>query len=82
MKKIDQFTNQYALTKTLRFSLIPQGQTYKNFKNNQILEEDEERAQNYQKVKKLIDTYHKSFIEKSLNNIFLQDLQAYARYIL
>lgn len=67
MKKIEQFTNQYSLQKTLRFKLIPVGDTQKNFELNRMLEQDKERAENYSKVKKIIDRYHRIYIEKMLS---------------
>lgn len=41
MKKIDNFTNLYPLSKTLRFKLIPVGRTEENFSIKQFLEADE-----------------------------------------
>lgn len=66
MKKIEQFTNRYSLSKTLRFGLLPVGDTLKNFNLNKMLDEDEQRANDYAKVKKIIDDYHRVFIEKAL----------------
>ena len=36
----EHFINRYPLSKTLRFGLIPQGNTEENFKIMQILEKD------------------------------------------
>ena len=60
---IENFTNLYSLSKTLRFSLIPVGDTEKKFFEKRLLEEDEQRAEDYVKVKGYIDEYHKIFIE-------------------
>lgn len=76
-----QFTNLYSLSKTLRFELIPQGKTLQNFKKSGILEEDEERAEKYKEVKKIIDEYHKEFIEKKLSNITLDINEYYSLYM-
>lgn len=65
MKKIDAFTNKYPLSKTIRFKLIPIGETYKFFQLNKMLEEDEERAEHYTVVKNLIDDYHRDFIGRA-----------------
>lgn len=73
MKMIDEFTNLYPVTKTLRFSLIPVGKTEENFVNKKLLEEDEQRAADYQRVKGFIDRYHKKFIEDSLNQVNILD---------
>lgn len=79
MKKIEMFTNQYALSKTLQFSLIPVGETEQNFEGKLLLEEDEKRAESYQKVKGWIDRYHKDYIERRLNSCHLSKaLQVYA----
>lgn len=78
MKKIDRFVNQYPISKTLRFNLIPQGKTQENFENAKLLEEDEKRAEEYEKVKGYIDRYHKAFIERVLTDFSLPDLEAYS----
>lgn len=78
MKKINNFINQYPLSKTLRFSLIPIGKTEENFKTAQLLENDKDRAEKYAKVKKYIDRYHKHFINDVLSNVKLDELTEYA----
>lgn len=64
---IEQFINRYSLSKTLRFSLLPVGKTEENFDKKLLLEQDEKLAAEYEKVKKYIDRYHKSFIDTSLS---------------
>ena len=78
MKKIDSFVNYYPLSKTLRFSLIPVGKTEDNFNAKLLLEEDEKRAIEYEKVKRYVDRYHKHFIETVLANFHLDDVNEYA----
>lgn len=78
MRKIDQFTNQYSISKTLQFKLIPVGKTAEHFDKSGILEQDEERAKLYQNVKKHIDEYHKHYIDKKLATIQTMDVSAYA----
>lgn len=80
MKMIDDFTNLYPVTKTIRFKLIPVGKTEENFVNKRLLEEDEQRSLDYKRVKGFIDRYHKKFIEDTLNkiNIIDQALNEYA----
>lgn len=78
MKKIDYFTNQYSLSKTLRFSLIPIGKTEENFNTALLLEKDKERAEKYGKVKKYIDRYHKYFINDVLSCVRLDGIGEYA----
>jgi hypothetical protein len=78
----DRFTNQYKLQKTLRFELKPVGKTKEHIDKNRILENDEKRADDYKMVKKIIDRYHKQFIEQSLSDFSLtkekKQLQFYA----
>jgi CRISPR-associated protein Cpf1 len=73
-KDLSQFTNLYSLSKTLRFELVPVGKTLENFSKSGILSQDELRANEYKKIKKIIDEYHKHFIEKSLQEFsFTED---------
>jgi len=78
--RIDDFTNQYPLSKTLRFELIPQGKTLEHIQEKGFLEQDDKRAIDYQKLKKLIDEYHKVFIENSLKGLQLDNLDDYAEW--
>lgn len=66
-----EFTNLYPLSKTLRFELKPIGKTKENIEKNGILERDNERAIAYKAVKKVIDEYHKVFIELMLDGFEL-----------
>ena len=68
MKDLKQFTGLYPLSKTLRFDLKPIGKTQENIETNGILERDNQRAIGYKSVKKVIDEYHKAFIERTLND--------------
>jgi CRISPR-associated protein Cpf1 len=70
-------TNLYSVTKTLRFELKPIGKTQEYIERDGILEQDYHRADSYQKVKKIIDRYHKEFIEESLSGVNLTGLQKY-----
>lgn len=62
-----QFTNLYPVSKTLRFELIPQGETQAHL--NDLIAEDEQRAEDYKEVKKYIDRYHKWFIDDCLSKV-------------
>lgn len=72
--KLDQFTNQYSLSKTLRFELKPVGETAKWIKKHNIIGndggtlvgKDAERATNYKYLKKLLDEMHRVFLEQAL----------------
>lgn len=66
-KNFGDFKRLYPLSKTLRFEAKPIGATLDNIIKSGLLEEDEHRAQSYVKVKKLIDEYHKVFIDRVLN---------------
>ena len=79
---MEAFTNLYSLPKTLKFELKPIGKTLEFINTNGLLAQDEHRADNYIKVKKIIDDYHKAFIENSLRNLKLkyEDIEAYYSY--
>ena len=51
LTKFSDFTNLYQLSKTLRFELIPQGQTLENIEKNGLLQQDEQRARITSKLK-------------------------------
>src|SRR3989338_2480442 len=74
-KIFNNFTRRYKISKTLRFELVPQGETGKFIKG--LLEKDKKRTDDYKKAKKFIDEYHKDFIEQTLSIKQLQNLQAY-----
>lgn len=54
MKTLSDFTNLFPLSKTLRFKLIPIGNTLKNIEASGILDEDRHRAESYVKVNEII----------------------------
>ena len=65
------FTNLYSTSKTLRFSLIPQGDTLNNIEKAGILAEDERLAEDFKKVKKIANDWLKNFINESLAGVSL-----------
>ena len=71
MKDLRQFIGIYPVSKTLRFELRPVGKTQEWIEKNGVLESDELRAEDYPKVKALIDDYHKVCIRESLKDIHL-----------
>lgn len=71
MKDLKQFIGIYPVSKTLRFELRPIGRTLEWIQKNKILESDQQRADDYPKVKTLIDNYHKECIHESLHNVHL-----------
>lgn len=72
MGSLKDFYNQYSVAKTLRFGLEPIGRTEEFIERAQIIENDERRASEYQKVKEYIDNYHRHFIEEVLNSFLLR----------
>ncbi|MBR4498246.1 MAG: type V CRISPR-associated protein Cas12a/Cpf1 [Bacteroidales bacterium] len=82
MASFSKFCGLYQLSKTLRFELKPIGKTKENIEKNGILERDSERATAYKAVKKVIDEYHKSFIELKLADLVLMQNQLEEFYML
>ncbi|MGN0201557.1 MAG: type V CRISPR-associated protein Cas12a/Cpf1 [Candidatus Cryptobacteroides sp.] len=64
--EFNDFVGLYNLSKTLRFEAIPVGATRTNIYEGSLLKDDEHRAESYQIVKKLIDEYHKDYIDRTL----------------
>ena len=77
-KTINSFINRYQISKTLRFKLKPIGETETNFIKKGLLEEDKQRAQDYIEIKRIIDDYHKAFIDKVLSDPKIVDANEYA----
>ena len=73
----EEYVKQYGLNKVLRFELKPQGRTQEYIEKKGLLEEDEVRAQDYVPVKKMMDKYHKEFIDKALSELQLDGLDEY-----
>ena len=61
-------TGQYSLSKTLRFELKPIGKTLEHIEQKGLLTQDEQRAEEYEQMKGIIDRYHKAFITMCLRN--------------
>lgn len=72
METSNNFHNLYPLSKTLRFSLIPQGKTLDYIVKNGLIEQDTHRAESYKIVKTFIDRYHKKYIESTLSDFKLK----------
>ena len=66
--------NLYSLSKTLRFELQPVGKTKENFENY-IFVSDEEKAENFKKVKTYCDEVHKIFINNCLESFNSTDFK-------
>ncbi len=72
MKTFKELTGLYSLSKTLRFELKPIGKTLEHIKKKGLIAQDEKRAEEYEKIKEIIDAYHKAFITMCLRNFKLQ----------
>lgn len=77
MNIFKNFTNQYELSKTLRFELKPIGNTQKMLEDNKVFETDEKIQKKYQQTKKYLDQMHREFVVESLKNLKLLNLEKY-----
>lgn len=69
MATIENFCGQgngYSVSKTLRFELIPMEKTLENISKGKFLESDKKKSDDYKDVKKIIDNYHRYFIDDVL----------------
>ncbi|SUB78739.1 type V CRISPR-associated protein Cas12a/Cpf1 [Porphyromonas macacae] len=75
----EDFTSLYSLSKTIRFELKPIGKTLENIKKNGLIRRDEQRLDDYEKLKKVIDEYHEDFIANILSSFSFSEeiLQSY-----
>lgn len=71
MKQLNELTGLYSLSKTLRFELKPIGKTLEHIESKGLIAQDEKRAEEYKKVKDIIDRYHKDFITMCLHDFKL-----------
>lgn len=78
MRDFNEFVGLYPISKTLRFELKPIGKTLEHIQRNELLEHDAVRADDYVKVKKIIDKYHKCLIDEALSG-FTFDTEADGR---
>lgn len=78
----DQFTNVYPVSKTLRFELRPVGKTLEYLERDGVMKTDAIRADDYKKVKEIIDRYHKAFIEESICTVTFteSELEEYVEF--
>lgn len=66
MKNLKDLSGLYSLSKTLKFELKPIGKTAENIKKRGLIENDQHRYDTYKDVKKIIDNFHKNFLEQVL----------------
>lgn len=67
MAKLSEFKEKFSKSITLRNELVPIGMTLENIKKKNIIEDDKKRSEDYKQAKKIIDNFHRSFIESSLS---------------
>lgn len=65
---LSAFIGKYSLNKTLRFELRPQGRTQEWIDRKGILEKDRMLAEDYERMKGIIDDYHRCFISEVLGS--------------
>lgn len=67
MNTYEELTGSYSLTKTISLALNPIGETLRHIEEKGFIAQDEQRAEDYKKVKDIIDRYHKYFITMCLD---------------
>ena len=75
---MQQFIGVYPDSKTLRFKLIPIGRTLEMMEKNAIIQNDTKKYEGYKRLKKIIDEYHKAFMDHSLKDLYLEGLEEYS----
>lgn len=87
MKNLSDFIGLYSINKTLRFELKPIGRTLEKIEESGIIKSDNRKAEEYVEAKKIIDDFHKYFMELSLsdaqdeglNNLLVEFYQVYVK---
>lgn len=72
MKEYKELTRLYPVSKTLRFELKPIGKTLENIEKKGLISQDEQRAEEYVRMKEIIDRFHKLFIKTCLEKLVLK----------
>ena len=75
MSIFDKFTNQYALSKTLRFELKPVGNTQKMLDEAYVFAKNKTIDDSYIQAKFYFDKLHQKFIQDSLKDLSLDFLK-------
>lgn len=68
MTTLNCFTNKFKKTLTLKNELIPTDKTRDNIEKSSLIVNDEHRAEQFEKAKKIMDKLHRDFINTSLLN--------------
>lgn len=81
---ITSFTRLSSISKTLRFQLLPLGETEHFIKDKKIIENDQKKAYLYKDAKIVLDNFYKNYLEQSLTTYTtseynkIEDLQSLA----
>lgn len=76
--EFDDFTNLYEISKTLRFELIPVGETDRMLKEENVFKVDEDIKIKYQQTKPFFDRIHREFAKEALSvDGILSELEEY-----
>lgn len=67
MNTYEELTGLYSFKKTISLALNPIGETLRHIEEKGFIAQDEQRAEDYKKVKDIIDRYHKYFITMCLD---------------
>lgn len=78
----DKFTNQYSLSKTLRFELRPVWNTKNMLDNDGVFNTDKVRRDKYEQTKPWIDRLHQEFIVDALTDFQFVTLRPYEKALL
>ena len=68
MSTLEFFTNKFQKTLTIKNELIPTDKTRENIEKSSVIANDEHRAEQFEKAKKIMDKLHRDFINTSLEN--------------
>lgn len=71
----EEFTQKYALSKTLRFELKPVGKTQEMLEGNKVFLIDENIKKKYIQTKPFLDQLHREFIQEALSKVTLSGLE-------
>lgn len=71
LMNLQNYKQQYSLSKSLRFELKPIGKTLQFVQNKRLIENDKELNLNISKIKNILTDYHRYFINQVLNDTTL-----------
>lgn len=81
MSLYEKCIGQYSIQKTLRSELRPVGKTAENFEKKGLLKDDEKKDRYYNEVKKIINEYHKRYIEEKLSNVSKEGVDEFRKLL-